>query len=198
MRSGFDINPKLPGGHKCRNVSDWKRLDRVSGIVRFTMKQQYDFRLLRWSGVFALVGAGMWTYKSIAILATGEQPDYWFELALVFFGVSILLLIYAIRDRLDRFARLVPILAWLAAVGGAVAGVAYIIGGDDGLFGPSALVTMVSIIVTLFLIGGQILRNQLLPRYSFAPRLLAWLSSLPPSPWEPSSQGSTNDYWKSH
>ena len=137
--------------------------------------QQYDFRFLRWSGVFALVGAGMWTYKSVVILATGDQPDYWFELALVFFGVSILLLFYAIRERLDRFARLVPILAWLAAAGGAVAGVAYIIGGDDGLFGPSALVTMVSIIVTLFLIGGQVLRNQLLPRYSFAPRLLAWL-----------------------
>lgn len=143
--------------------------------------QRSDFSPARWSGVFAVVGAVAWTYKSIAILVTGEQPDYWFELALVFFGVSILLLIYAIRDRIDRFARLVPILAWVAAVGGAVAGVAYIIEGDDGLFGPAALVTMVSIIVILFLIGGQVRRNQLLPRYSFAPRLLAWLfvASLP-------------------
>jgi hypothetical protein len=40
---------------------------------------------------------------------------------------------------------------------------------------------MVSIIATLFLIGGQVRRNQLLPRFSFAPGLLAWLfvGSLP-------------------
>ena len=132
-------------------------------------------RLFVWSGVSALVGAVMSTFKSVAILATGEQPDYWFELALVFFGVSILLLVYAVRDRLDRSSLLVTALGWVAAVGGGVAAVAYIIGGDDGLFGPAALVTMLSIIVTLFLIGGQIRRDQLLPKYSFGPRLLAWL-----------------------
>jgi len=143
--------------------------------------EQNDLGLLRWSGGLALVGAVMWGYKSIAILTTGEQPDYWFELALVFFGVSILLLVYSVRDHIVRFARLVVILAWFAAVGGGVAGVAYIIGGDDGLFGPAALVTMVSIIATLFLIGGQVHRKQLLPGYSFAARLLAWLfvASLP-------------------
>jgi hypothetical protein len=143
--------------------------------------QLSDSVLLRWGGLLAVVGAVMWTYKSIAILATGDQPDYFFELALVFFGVSILLLVYGIRDRIDRFGRLVTILAWVAAVGGAVAGVAYIIDEDDGLFGPAALAVMLSIIVTLFLIGGQVLRNQLFPRYSFAPRLLAWLfvASLP-------------------
>jgi hypothetical protein len=117
----------------------------------------------------------MFTYKSVAILATGEQPDYWFELALVFFGVSILLLVYAVRDRLDRSTLLITTLGWVAAVGGGAAAVTYIIGGDDGLFGPAALVTMLSIIVTLFLVGGQIRRDQLLPKYSFAPRLLAWL-----------------------
>lgn len=131
--------------------------------------------LLPWSGGFALVGAVMWTYKSIAILATGEQPDYWFELALVFFGVSILLLVYAISEHIVRFSRLVVILAWVAAAGGAVAGLAYIIEGDDDLFGPAALATMVSIIATLFLIGSQVSRNQLLSRYNFAPTLLAWL-----------------------
>lgn len=127
------------------------------------------------SGVSALVGAGMWTYKSVVILATGDQPDYWFELALVFFGGSILLLVYAMRDRLARSTLLITTLGWAAAVGGGVAAVAYISGGDDGLFGPAALVTMVSIVITLFLIGGQIHRDQLLQKYSFGPRLLAWL-----------------------
>jgi hypothetical protein len=66
----------------------------------------------------------MWAYKGIAILATGEQPDYWFELALVFFGVSTLLLVYAVRDHIVRFGRLVVTLSWFAALGGIAAGVA--------------------------------------------------------------------------
>ena len=117
----------------------------------------------------------MWSYKSIAILATGEQPDYWFELALVFFGISVLLLVYAIRSQLDRFLPLITSFAWLASLGGTAAGVAYVIEGDDGLFGPAALTTIGSIITSMFLIGEQARRNQLLPRYSFAPQLLAWL-----------------------
>ncbi len=128
-----------------------------------------------WSGGFALVGAAMWAYKSIVILATGEQPDYWFELALVFFGVSILLLVHSIGQQIVRFSRMVVILGWVAAIGGAVAGMAYLIEGDDDLFGPAALATMLSIIATLFLIGSQVRRDQLLPRFNFAPTLLAWL-----------------------
>jgi len=132
-------------------------------------------RLLQWSGIAALVGAGMWTYKSVVILATGDQPDHWFELALVFSGMSILLLVYALRDQLDRSSRLITTLGWAAAVAGGVAAVAYIIEGDDGVFGPAALVTILSTVTTLFLIGGQVRRGQLLPKYSFAPKLLAWL-----------------------
>lgn len=121
----------------------------------------------------------MWTYKSVVILATGDQPDHWFELALVFFGAAVLLLVYAIRDRIERFARPTVILAWAAFVSGALAAIVHVIQGDDGLFGPAALATIGSITITLFLIGGQIHRDRLLPRYSFAPRLLAW--SIPAS-----------------
>ena len=59
-------------------------------------------RRLLVSGIFALVGAAMWAYKSIVILLTGDQPDYWFELALIWFGVSILLLAAALRRRVRR------------------------------------------------------------------------------------------------
>ena len=62
--------------------------------------------LLRWSGVCAVIGAAMWAYKSIVILVTGDQPDYWFELALVWSGLSVLALIYALRGRLNRSAAL--------------------------------------------------------------------------------------------
>jgi hypothetical protein len=132
-------------------------------------------RLFVWSGTLALVGAVMWTYKSVVILATGKQPDYWFELALVFFGLSILLLVYAVRHRISRSVRLITALGWVAAVGGGVAAVAYLIAGDDGLFGPAALVTMLSIVATLFLVGDQIRHDKLLPKYGFGPRLLAWM-----------------------
>jgi hypothetical protein len=94
---------------------------------------------------------------------------------LLFFGVSILLLVYAVRERLDRSPLLISTLGWVAALGGGAAAVAYIIGGDDAWFGSAALVTMLAIVVTLFLVGGPVRRDQLLPRNSFGPRLLAWL-----------------------
>ncbi len=115
--------------------------------------------LLPWGGVSALVGAVMWGYKGVAIIATGDQPDYWFELALVFFGMSVLLLVYAVRDQLDRSPVLITALGYVAALGGGVAAVAYIVGGDDDLFGAAAFGTMLStVVVTLFLMGGQIHR----------------------------------------
>jgi hypothetical protein len=117
----------------------------------------------------------MWAYKSVVILVTGDQPDYWFELALVWFGLSILLLVYALKGRVNRFARVLVVLGWVALIGGGTAGVAYVMEGDDGPFGPAALVTMLSMVIVLFLVGGDVRRNQLLPKYSFAPGLLAWL-----------------------
>ena len=117
----------------------------------------------------------MWAYKGVVILVTDDQPDYWFELALVWFGVSILLLVSALRRQLRR-SRLVTILGWVSAVAGSTASLAYWSDGDDeGLFGPAALVTMLSIIIILFLVGGDIHEKRLLGKYDFGPRLLAWL-----------------------
>ncbi len=59
-------------------------------------------RLLVVSGIAALVGATMWAYKSVVILITDDQPDYWFELALVWFGLSILLLASALWLQVSR------------------------------------------------------------------------------------------------
>ena len=66
-------------------------------------------------------------------------------------------------------------LGWVASVGGGLAATAYIVEGDDGVFGPAALITTLSIVVILFLIGGEVRRRRLLPKYSFAPRVLGWL-----------------------
>jgi len=132
-------------------------------------------RLLVASGTAALVGAFMWAYKSVVILVTGRQPDYWFELALVWFGVSMLLLASALRDEVRR-TRSVTILGWASAVAGIAASLAYSLDGDDeGLFGPAAFVMMLSTVLLLFLLGGEVHKRHLLGKYDFGPRLLAWL-----------------------
>jgi hypothetical protein len=132
-------------------------------------------RCLVVSGISALVGAAMWAYKGIVILVTGDQPDYWFELALIWFGVSILLLATVLSRRVRR-SRLVTILGWVSAIAGSAASVAYWIDGDDeGLFGPAAFVMMLSTVVLLFLVGGDVHKGRMLGKYPFGPRLLAWL-----------------------
>lgn len=132
-------------------------------------------RLLVASGTAALVGASMWAYKSVVILVTGGQPDYWFELALVWFGVSMLLLAMALRHQVTR-TRAVALLGWVAAVAGITASVAYWLDGDDeGLFGPAALVMMLATVVLLLLVGGEVHDRHMFGKYDFGPRLLAWL-----------------------
>jgi len=96
-------------------------------------------------------------------------------LTLVFFGVSVLLLVYAVRDQLDRSPLVITELGYVAAGGGALTAVAYIVGEDNDLFGAAAFGTMLSTVVVLFLVGSQVHCDQLLPKYSFEPKLLAWL-----------------------
>ncbi len=132
-------------------------------------------RVLAASGICALVGAVMWTYKGVVILVTGDQPDYWFELAFVWFGVSTLLLASELNRHVRR-SRPVTILGWVSAIAGGVASVSYLMdGNDEGLFGPAAFAMMLSTIVLLFLVGGEVQKNQLFGKYEFGPRLLAWL-----------------------
>lgn len=131
--------------------------------------------LLVAAGVCALVGASMWGYKSVVILGTGDQPDYWFELASAWFGAAILLLAVVLKPHVRR-SRLTGILGWLSGVAGAAAALAFWLDGDDeGLFGPAALVLMLATVVFLFLVGGDVHKKHLLGRYDFGPRLLAWL-----------------------
>ena len=132
-------------------------------------------RLLVAAGLAALTGAVMWAYKGVVILVTGDQPDYWFELALVWFGVSVLFLASALGRNVRR-SRLVTVLGWVSAIAGGVASLAYWFDGDDeGLFGPAAFVMMVSTVVVLFLVGGEVQQKRMLVKYDFGPRLLAWL-----------------------
>jgi hypothetical protein len=131
-------------------------------------------QLLILCGVSALIGAALWIYKGIAILISGTQPDHAFEVAPFFFGVAAVTLLYAVIGGIGRPRWLVVTFAWLAVSAGVVAAVAHFAGQEDEFGDPAYLVNFLSILVLLFMIGGDIRRKKLLPRWSFTPSLLAW------------------------
>jgi hypothetical protein len=137
-----------------------------------------DRYLLVWSGVSAFIGAILLAYKSIAILATGDQPEHAFEIAPFFLGLATITLLYALIDGLRRPRWLLMILGWLAVTAGAVAAISHLAGKTDDFGDLGYLVNFLSTIILLFLISGDIRQEQLLPRWSFTPRLLAWVMVL--------------------
>jgi uncharacterized membrane protein HdeD (DUF308 family) len=124
--------------------------------------------------VTALIGASLVGYKSIAILATNDQPDHVFEIAPLFFGVSALTLVYAFINDIQRPIWLLLTLGWLAAAAGAVAAVAHFAGREDDFGDLGYLVNTVSTVVLYFMIGRDFRRKRLFGTWSFAPTLLAW------------------------
>jgi hypothetical protein len=127
-----------------------------------------------WCGITAGIGAVLWAYKGVAILITGNQPDHAFQIAPFFFGVSALTLVYSLIGELRRPKWLLVSLGWLAAAAGATAAVAHFAQNEDGLGDPGYLVNFLATMILFFLIGGQIRRSHLLPRWSFTPTFLAW------------------------
>lgn len=130
--------------------------------------------LLLWCGISAWLGAGLWLYKGVSILATGDQPDHAFQVAPLAFGVSAITLAYALIDDLERPRLLVTAFAWLAVSAGAVAAIAHFAGREDDFGDLGYLVNFVATIILFFLIAGDIRRKRLLPRLSVTPTLLAW------------------------
>jgi hypothetical protein len=121
-----------------------------------------------------LIGAALLVYKGVAILASGNQPDHAFQVAPFFFGVAAVTLLYAVIGGIGRPRWLVVTFAWLAVTAGAIAAVSHFAGKEDDFGDLGYLVNFLSILVLLFMIGGDIRRKKLLPRWSFTPSLLAW------------------------
>ena len=134
--------------------------------------------LLVWSGISALIGATLYAYKSVAILATGDQPEHVFEIAPFFLGLATITLLYALIDELQRPRWLLLILGWLAVSASAVAAISHFAGKEDDFGDLGYLVNFLSTVILFFLISGDIRQKHLLPRWSFTPRLLAWVMVL--------------------
>jgi hypothetical protein len=131
-------------------------------------------QLLVLCGISSLIGAALWTYKGVAILVSGNQPDHAFEVAPFFFGVAAVTLLYAVIGDIQRPRWLLVTFGWLAVTAGAVAALAHFAGKEDEFGDLAYLVNFLSILVLLFMIGGDIRRNKLLPKWSFTPSVLAW------------------------
>jgi len=130
--------------------------------------------LLLLSGVFAWIGACLWLYKGVSILATEIQPDHAFEVAPFFFGLSAITLTYALIGDIERRRLLVLVLAWAAVTAGAVAALAHFADRSDDFGDLGYLINFVSMTILFFVISGDIRRKSLLPRFSWIPTLLAW------------------------
>ena len=129
-----------------------------------------------WWSILAVVGGGLWTTKSLAIMMTSNQPDYLFELApsalaAAAFGLAL------VGYREHAGSRLPIGLGILAITTSGVASVSYVVRGDDeGLFGPALMITILSLIVILFWVGRPLWRIREDEQWRAIPYPLAWSS----------------------
>lgn len=127
-----------------------------------------------WWGIAAIVGGGLWAVKSLAILTTGNQPDYLFELAPTALA-TVVLGLALVWYRAQAGSRLAVGLGVLALVAASAASLSYLVQGDDeGLFGPALMIAILSMIVLLFWVGRPLWRMQTDAPWRAVPYLLAW------------------------
>jgi hypothetical protein len=122
----------------------------------------------------AAVGGILWIVKSASILLFDKQPVFSFELAPFCFGVASLGIVQVWHGVSPKPSPVPRYLATLATLAGAVAAVAYIVQGGNGLFGPAAGVSLLSGLAVLLVTGLSIWRQHALGASSAAPWLLGW------------------------
>ncbi len=117
------------------------------------------------AGGAAAIGGGLWVAKATAILATGDQPEYIFEIAPPFLALGLVGLHALLGGRGGWRARAGGILAWLGVVAGTITALVYVATTDDesGVLSVTFPVTMLSIVGALVLLGVAVRRARALP-----------------------------------
>ena len=120
--------------------------------------------MTRWAGLAAAVGGGLWAAKGTAILLTGDQPAYMFEVAPLFFALGLVGLHAQLKGRGGRPAQIGGAIAWAGVALAGVSAAYYIVTTDDSAVPLSAILplTGLSILAGLVLLGIGVRRVDVL------------------------------------
>jgi hypothetical protein len=121
--------------------------------------------LVRWAGLATALGGVLWAAKGTAILLTGDQPEYIFELAPVFFALGLLALNARVQGGGGEAARLGGALAWSGLALVLASGALYFATGEEQGFpiGVTIPLAALSILAGLVLLGIAVRRTGALP-----------------------------------
>jgi len=121
--------------------------------------------LVRWAGFAAAVGGALWAVKGTAILLTGDQPEYIFEVAPLLFAIGLAGLHALLERHGGKSARVGGALALTALALAASSAAYYLATTDDEGFPLSATIplTALSIFAALVLLGIAVRRADALP-----------------------------------
>ena len=124
--------------------------------------------LVRLGGVAAIVGGLLWIIKGGAILLSGDQPRYVFEVAPLCFASGLLGLHAGLAGRGGLPARLGGSLAYVAMALSVVGVVSMLQRGDaptsEAAFDPVVLAGFLATLGSLLLLGVAVRRAGMLPR----------------------------------
>lgn len=121
--------------------------------------------LTRLAGFAAALGGVLVAVKGGAILVTGDQPEYIFEVAPLFFALGLVGLHARLQGRGRGPGRIGGALAWSGLALGLVSAIVYLATRDDEVFPLSVTIplTGLSIFASLALLGVAVRRVGALP-----------------------------------